>query len=255
VLEPGVDWSLEGLASEAVAKSGGWMLEARKVGVQHAGSAEAFAVVADCDGAPGVFFLAADVVGVSTVAAVGLDAASAPAAVAIAGVPVECGCALVGDDAAAALASAFAVGAVATAAEGAGAASAALDLAVAYAKEREQFGRPIGQFQALQHVMAEAHVDREATWSSILYAAAALEEDLPDAAEAAAIAKAQAARGTRVVVEAALQVLGGIAFTWEHDVHLLQRRVLACERRFGDAIAHERALGARLAARGLEVVA
>jgi alkylation response protein AidB-like acyl-CoA dehydrogenase len=103
--------------------------------------------------------------------------------------------------------------------------------------------------------MAQAHVDREATWSSILYAAAALEENLPEAAEATSIAKAQAARGTRSVVEAALQVLGGIAFTWEHDVHLLQRRVLTCERRFGDAIEHERALGERLAARALEAVA
>jgi alkylation response protein AidB-like acyl-CoA dehydrogenase len=241
----------DGHASEAV--SG--VLEAHKVGVQHGASADAFAVLADRDGAPGVFFVAADVLGVSTVAVPGLDPASAPATVIIAGVPIERGCSLVGDDARIALDSAFAVGAVATAAEGAGAASAALDLAVAYAKEREQFGRPIGQFQALQHVMAQAHVDREATWSSILYAAAALEENLPEGAEATSIAKAQAARGTRSVIEAALQVLGGIAFTWEHDVHLLQRRVLTCERRFGDAIEHERALGERLAERALEAVA
>jgi alkylation response protein AidB-like acyl-CoA dehydrogenase len=225
------------------------------IGVQHGTTAEAFAVVAERDGAPRVTFVPADAAGVSTVAVRGLDPASAPATVTIAGVPEELGCSLAGDDARVALDAAFAVGAVATAAEGAGAASAALDLAVAYAKEREQFGRPIGQFQALQHVMAEAHVDREATWSSILYAAAALEENLPDAAEATAIAKAQAARGTRSVVEAALQVLGGIAFTWEHDVHLLQRRVLTCERRFGDAIEHERALGERLAARALEAIA
>jgi alkylation response protein AidB-like acyl-CoA dehydrogenase len=245
----------DGVTSEAVPADGGYVLEARKLGVQHATTAKAFAVVAEFDGEPGVFFVAADIVGASTVPVNGLDPASAPGIVTIAGVPVQRGCSLAGDDARVALEAAFAVGAVATAAEGAGAASAALDLAVAYAMEREQFGRPIAQFQALQHVLAEAHVDREATWSSILYAAAALEENLPDAAEATAIAKAQAARGTRSVVEAALQVLGGIAFTWEHDVHLLQRRVLACERRFGDAIEHERALGERLAARALEAIA
>ena len=138
---------------------------------------------------------------------------------------------------------------MATAAEGIGAASAALDLAIVYAGEREQFGRPIGSFQALKHVIADAHVDREAAWSSVLYAAAALDEGLPDALEAAAIAKAYGARASRRVVEAALQVLGGIAFTWEHDVHLLQRRVLSCERRFGDALQHETALGAGLAER------
>jgi len=233
------------------------VLDAESVacGVQHGTTAEAFAVVAELDDGPGISFVASDVFGVSAVAVAGLDPASAPATVAIADVPVERGASLVGEDARIALGQAFAVGAVATAAEGLGAASAALDLAVAYAQEREQFGRPIGQFQALQHVMAGAHVDREAAWSSILYAAAALEESLPEAAEATAIAKAQAARGTRAVVEAALQVLGGIAFTWEHDVHLLQRRVLTCERRFGDAIEHERALGERLAARALEAVA
>jgi alkylation response protein AidB-like acyl-CoA dehydrogenase len=245
----------DGVVSEAVAAQRGYVLDARKLGVQHGATAEAFAVMADCEGTPGVFFVPADVIGLSTTAVDGLDPASAPANVAIAGMPVGVGCALVGHDARGALDAAVAVGAVATAAEGAGAASAGLDLAVAYAKEREQFGRPIGQFQALQHVMAEAYVDREATWSSILYAAAALEENLPDAAEAASIAKAQAARGNRSVVEAALQVLGGIAFTWEHDVHLLQRRVLTCERRFGDAIEHERALGERLAARALEAIA
>ena len=97
-------------------------------------------------------------------------------------------------------------------------------------------------------MLADAHVDREAAWSSVLYAAAALDESLPDADDAAAVACASAARASRAVVESALQVLGGIAFTWEHDVHLLQRRVLSCERRFGDAISYERRIADRLAA-------
>ncbi len=144
-----------------------------------------------------------------------------------------------GEDAATALAAAFEVGALATTAEGLGAASAGLDLAIDYAREREQFGRPIGSFQALAHLIADAHVARESAWSSVLYAAAALEERGPDAAVAVAVAKAYGSRASRAVIETALQVLGGIAFTWEHDVHLLQRRVLSCERRFGDALLHE----------------
>jgi alkylation response protein AidB-like acyl-CoA dehydrogenase len=151
-----------------------------------------------------------------------------------------------------AIAHAFAVGAVATAAESVGAASAALDLAVEYAKEREQFGRAIGSFQAVQHILADAHVLRETAWSAALYAAAALDEDAPDAAEATTIAKAYASRAARTVVQNALQVLGGIGFTWEHDLHLFLRRVLACEQRFGDALFHERQLAAALVARAEE---
>jgi alkylation response protein AidB-like acyl-CoA dehydrogenase len=144
---------------------------------------------------------------------------------------------------------AFAVGAVATAAEAVGAASASLDLAIDYAREREQFGRPIGAYQAVQHILADAHVLRETAWSAVLYASAALDEETPDGAEAATVAKAYVSRAARSVVESALQVFGGIGFTWEHDLHLFLRRVLACEQRFGDSLFHERQLAAALASR------
>jgi alkylation response protein AidB-like acyl-CoA dehydrogenase len=234
----------------------GWRLRGEKVGVQHGGTVGAHAVLGeDADGELAVAFVAANAPGLRAVDAPGVDPAAATATVTFKDVAVPAGCVLTGDVAARAVRGAFAVGAVAATAEGLGAASAALDLAITYAHEREQFGRPIGSFQALKHVMADAHVDREAAWSSVLYAAAALDEDLPGAAEAARIAKAFGARASRSVVEAALQVLGGIAFTWEHDVHLLQRRVLSAERRFGDAVAHETALGDLLATRTSEVPA
>jgi alkylation response protein AidB-like acyl-CoA dehydrogenase len=135
---------------------------------------------------------------------------------------------------------------VATAAEAVGAATTALLLAVDYARERRQYGRPIGSFQAVQHILADAHILRESAWSTVLHAAGILDEPAEDATEAVSIAKAYGSRGAREVVEAALQVLGGIGFTWEHDLHLLQRRVLECERRFGDSLDHERALSAAL---------
>jgi alkylation response protein AidB-like acyl-CoA dehydrogenase len=123
-------------------------------------------------------------------------------------------------------------------------------MAVAYSRERKQYGRAIGSFQALQHLLAERHVLRETAWSAILYAAAAIDDGLEESSEASSVAKAHAARAARQVVEGAMQVFGGVAFTWEHDVHLLARRALAAERRFGDALHHERVLSKHLAASG-----
>jgi alkylation response protein AidB-like acyl-CoA dehydrogenase len=208
-----------------------------KVGVHHARSAGLIAVTALVDGEPGVAFVAPEQA--ELVPEPGLDPAAAACRVVLEDAPAV---AVTTDG----LEEALLVGAVATAAEGIGAASRALDMAVTYALERRQFGRPIGSFQALQHVLAEAHVKRETAWATTLYAAASVDEGLPDHAAAVSIAKAHAARASRDVVHAALQVLGGIAFTWEHDVHLLQRRVLECERRYGDALHHEARLGAAL---------
>ena len=179
----------------------------------------------------------------------GIDPSTRSARVVLDDVRVASDSAVVGAEAADAIRRAFAIGAVATAAEAVGAASAALDLAIAYAKEREQFKRPIATFQAVQHLLADAHVLRETAWSTTLYAAAALDEDVADAAEASTIAKAYVSRAARKVVQGALQVFGGVGFTWEHDLHLFLRRVLACEQRFGDAAFHEQQLGSALAER------
>jgi alkylation response protein AidB-like acyl-CoA dehydrogenase len=255
VLETTSDWSLQGLRTTLQHAGGERRITGRKVGVQHGETVDALMVFGDCDGATAVALVPTDAPGIGVCGSPSGDPATATATVELDGVVIGSEAVLTGAAAAAAIDAAFAVGAVASAAEGIGAASAALDLAVVYACERHQFGRPIGSFQALKHLMADAHVDREAAWSSVLYAAAAVDELLPEAEEVAAIAAAYGALASRRVVETALQVLGGIAFTWEHDVHLLQRRVLSCERRFGDAPAHERRLGARLAARRAEVAA
>jgi alkylation response protein AidB-like acyl-CoA dehydrogenase len=256
VLEAESDWSLREMGTSLVAgDAGGWRLDGHKLGVQHGASADLLLVLADCGGSPACAVLPASAPGLTIRRQTGVDAASAPAVVELTGVTVADDDVLSGPDALAALEAAFAVGAVATAAEGLGAASAVLDLAIEYAGERRQFGRPIGSFQALKHVMADAHIDRESAWSSVLYASATLDEGLVSAGETASIAAAYAARASRRVVEAALQVFGGIAFTWEHDAHLLQRRVLSCERRFGDAPFHESRLGAAVASRRAEVTA
>lgn len=99
----------------------------------------------------------------------------------------------------------------------------ALRLAVDYAKTREQFGQPIGAFQAVQHLCAEMHVDAEASRSACLGAASAVDARAPESSVVAAIAKAWCAEASIRVTETAIQVLGGIGNTWESDAHLYLR--------------------------------
>jgi len=144
-------------------------------------------------------------------------------------------------------ASLAAVGAVLATAEAVGAARAVLALARDYATERRQFGHTIGSFQAIRHLLADMHVKVESSWSSVLYAAAALDEGDDDARRTASVAKAYGARATRAVAHGALQVFGGIAFTDEHPAHRFLRRIVVRGGQFGSAEEHERELGRALA--------
>jgi alkylation response protein AidB-like acyl-CoA dehydrogenase len=159
-----------------------------------------------------------------------------------------------GHDAAALIESLAAVAGVLAAAEAVGAAAAVLDLACTYAAQRRQFGHTIGSFQALRHLLADLYVQVESSWSSVLYAAAALDEREPDALRTASIAKAYAGRATHEVAHGALQVFGGVAFTAEHPAHRFLRRIAARRGQFGTPHEHEQRLGRSLA-QGLEVLA
>ena len=140
-----------------------------------------------------------------------------------------------------------AAGGVLASAEAVGAAGSMLELAREYAAQRQQFGRPIGSFQAVRHILADMFVRVESSWSSVLYAAASLDERATDAARTAAIAKAYAARATQEVAHGALQVFGGVAFTAEHPAHRYLRRIVVRGVSFGSAREHERAIGRALA--------
>jgi alkylation response protein AidB-like acyl-CoA dehydrogenase len=140
-----------------------------------------------------------------------------------------------------------AAGALLAAAEATGAAQRILDEARRYAGERRQFGRTIGSFQALRHILADMYVRAESGWSAVLYAAATFDEGGDDAVRAASVAKAYVSRGAREVAHGAMQVFGGIAFTAEHPAHLFLRRIIVREQQFGDAAQHERLLGRALA--------
>ena len=114
----------------------------------------------------------------------------------------------------------------------------ALDMSVAYANERTQFGRPIGSFQAIKHKCVDMMVAVETARSLAYYAAWAVSEDAADASSAAAMAKAYCGDMAKTVTSEAIQVHGGIGFTWEHDLHLYYRRALAADAAFGAAPAH-----------------
>jgi alkylation response protein AidB-like acyl-CoA dehydrogenase len=111
-----------------------------------------------------------------------------------------------------------------------------LDLTVAHARERRQYGVAIGSFQAVQHLLAEAHCLMEGASSAAPYPAWAVDELAPDEAlTAGRVAKAYCARAARSVCETAVQVHGGMGNTWECVVHVYLRRALLSSRWFGDA--------------------
>jgi hypothetical protein len=110
-----------------------------------------------------------------------------------------------------------------------------IDLSVAYACERKQYGVAIGTFQAVQHLLAEAHSLTEGAYSAALYPAWAVDELAPgEAREAGRVAKAYCARAARTVCETAVQVHGGMGNTWDCMVHVHLRRALLASQWFGD---------------------
>jgi alkylation response protein AidB-like acyl-CoA dehydrogenase len=128
-----------------------------------------------------------------------------------------------------------ALGLVLLCADMVGVMAGSLELAVAYAKERVQFKRPIGSFQAIAHLAADQHVSTEASRSATYYAAWAVDGLAPaEALAAARIAKAYVSPLAREVTEAVLQIHGGIGHTWEHSGHYFLRRALLSRRTLGD---------------------
>jgi len=111
-----------------------------------------------------------------------------------------------------------------------------LDLTVAYAAERRQFGVPVGSFQAVQHLLAEAQCLMEGSLSVALHAAWAVDDlDPEEARSAGRVAKAYCTRAARTVCETAVQVHGGVGNTWECMAHVYLRRALLSSQWFGDA--------------------
>jgi alkylation response protein AidB-like acyl-CoA dehydrogenase len=112
-----------------------------------------------------------------------------------------------------------------------------------YAKDREQFGRPIGSFQAIKHRLAECYLAVERASALAWFAALTIAEDDDRRATATAMAKAAAGDCAQLLTRDGLQLHGGVGFTWEHDLHFLLKRAMAGNLLFGTAATHRARLG------------
>jgi alkylation response protein AidB-like acyl-CoA dehydrogenase len=132
---------------------------------------------------------------------------------------------------------------VALAAELVGTARRVTDMSVAYAKERYQFGVPIGSFQAIQHKLADVSLAVQRAQSAVQYAAMALDAEDPDRHRAVHTAKAAAGGAATTAAKESVQIHGGIGFTWEHDLHLFVRRAYGSSYWMGTTDWHHDRLG------------
>jgi alkylation response protein AidB-like acyl-CoA dehydrogenase len=137
---------------------------------------------------------------------------------------------------------------VALAAEMLGTTRWMFDATLAYAKVREQFGKPIGSFQAVQHKLANMALAKERAWSAVYYAAMALDAGDPDGHRAAHVAKAAAGSAARLNLKDGIQIHGGIGYTWDHDLHLFIRRAVMSDDLLGPSAWHHDRLGDLLVA-------
>lgn len=136
-------------------------------------------------------------------------------------------------------------GAVLTSAQELGLAAGATDQAVAYAKEREQFDKPIGQFQAVKHLCADMLTAVEVARAGVYYAAALLDTpDIADADRAASVARITASQAAELCGRHCVQIHGGMGYTWEMDAHLFLKRAWVLETTFGHPHTHAETLAA-----------
>jgi alkylation response protein AidB-like acyl-CoA dehydrogenase len=136
--------------------------------------------------------------------------------------------------------------AVALAAEQVGGAQRCLDMSVEYAKQRVQFGRPIGSFQAIKHKCADMLLEVESAKSAAYYAGWAAAEASDELAVVASLAKAYCSDAYFHAAAENIQIHGGIGFTWEHDAHLYFKRAKSSELLLGDPTYHRELLAQRI---------
>lgn len=239
-LERELDWDPAATATRAEPRGGGWLLRGMKQFVAWPHVADVMLVPAMTPSGLSLFLVEPAAAPGLTIAMMrGMDLTTRMGAVTLAGVAAGAE-AVVGapGQAGPLLDALLRRGAVGAAAEMLGAARRCLDMAVGYAKVREQFGQPIGSFQAIRHMCAEMLLEVENSHAATYYAAWALDAGAEDAALAASVAKAYVNDAARRVCGDAIQVHGGIGFTWEYDLHLYFKRAKALEVQYGDADHH-----------------
>ncbi len=238
-VEPGGLWDGEGVALEAKPYGDGFELRGQKRYVQDAHLADWLLVTGRVDGALTQFLVEAASPGIEIVRLATLDITRRLFEVAFDGVQVSAS-AVVGDvgRAAGAIERQIQAAVILQCAESVGAAQQLLVMTVQYAKDRVQFGRAIGSFQAIKHKCANMATWVEASKAATYYAALTYQDRMEDAPSAASIAKSYVGDAFSGLAGEALQIHGGIGFTWEHDVHLYLRRAKSNEVLYGDPAWH-----------------
>jgi alkylation response protein AidB-like acyl-CoA dehydrogenase len=240
-LEPSGRWDADGVQLEARRDGSGWRLAGTKLFVPDAHTADVLVVVGRTPGSAGaegvsLFLVDARASGVTTTLLKTMDQTRKLCEVALKDVAVGPEALLGGAGEGWKLLDRIVDrGKVGISAEMCGGAQKVLEMSVDYAKVREQFGRPIGSFQAIQHKCANMLVEVESSKSATYYAAWAVANDVPEAPLAAAMAKAYTSDAYRHTAGEGIQIHGGIGFTWEHDMHIYFKRAKSSEVTFGDA--------------------
>ncbi|MCR8724089.1 acyl-CoA dehydrogenase family protein [Frigidibacter sp. ROC022] len=217
------------IATEARAEGGGWRLTGRKSAVYGGQVAARFLVTAKAEGRLALFEVPA---AAATVAGYGMIDGGGATELVLDRTPGR----LMLEDASEALAAAEQAGIVALCAEAVGLMDVSHAMLLDYLRTRTQFGRPIGQFQALQHRAVDMLTEIEQARSITIAAAAAL--DGPDAGRMAAMAKSLIGRVARQVAEETVQMHGGIAMTWEAPVSHYAKRLVMLDAQLGDTDLH-----------------
>jgi len=242
--EPQSRYECHRVETRAEQQGGGYVLTGRKAVVPHGDSADLLVVSARVSGNPGdadgigLFLVAGDAEGVTRRGYPTIDGLRA-AEIELDGVAVDASACL-GEPGKAApfIDSAEARGIVALCAEAVGAMEEACDLTLDYLKQRQQFGVPIGKFQALQHRMVDMRIELEQARSMAILAASKLEADPAERAPAMSAAKALIGRVGRHIAEEAIQLHGGIGMTWEYSLPHYSKRLVMIDHQLGDVDYH-----------------
>jgi len=219
----------------------GWTLHGQVDIVLDGGAADILLVFAPSPAGLGLYAVEAGDVSVTRTPLQTLDLTRSAARVAFEGTPAR----LLASGADTLQNTLLSVAAVAISAEVAGATQRVLEMAVDYAKLREQFGRPIGSFQAVKHLCTEIFTVAESA-TAISRSAARVVAENGDLTAAASLAKAYISEECPGAAEKNIQVHGGIGYTWEHPAHLYLRKIKAAEPLFGDAVTHRSRLATHL---------
>ena len=247
-------WDAQGIEATATADGDGYVLEGVKRYVPDGASADAFAVAVRAPGSAGesgvsLFWLDADTPGVERTPLPTLDQTRRQGEIALRSVRVPAS-ARMGEEGAAwpHVQRILDLAAVANAAEQVGGAQRCLEMAVQYSKEREQFGRPIGSFQAIKHKCADMMTRVESARSAAYYAAmvASDPEANDELQSVASLCKSYCSDAYFACASENLQIHGGVGFTWEYDVHLYFKRAKSSEIFLGDPAQHRERVAQRI---------